>query len=316
MCGIAGRTLHEPGSIGADLTAMMVAQRHRGWDSTGFALYGTPREDGYVVRALLDERAHLDEDLEALRAVTREYGADFVQQPTWDQSGQPHVLARLVVSEPEPFSAWVDACDALARVELQSAGRALEIVKDLGDAHEVAHKHGVEAFVGTHGLGHVRLATESNVSPVAGHPFWARPFPDVAIVHNGQLTNYYTWRRRLQRRGYRFTTENDSELIAVWNSDAMAAGDSLRESLQRSLSELDGVFTYLLATDDGIALAKDRWAIKPVVAVVASDGVAVATEEQSLRTLYRDEIEVEVHDGPSIVRVWRAGAPVPAGMAA
>jgi methylamine---glutamate N-methyltransferase subunit A len=38
MCGIAGRTLNEPGAVGADLVAMMAAQRHRGWDSTGFAL--------------------------------------------------------------------------------------------------------------------------------------------------------------------------------------------------------------------------------------------------------------------------------------
>ncbi len=308
MCGIAGRTLNEPGSIGADLTAMMAAQRHRGWDSTGFALYGDPLQDAYVVRALLIDRDRLHEDLEALRAVTREYGGDFLEEPSWDDSGQRHVLARLVVSDPEPFAAWVDACDALPRVELQSAGRSLEIVKDVGDAREVAAKHAVEAFVGTHGLGHVRLATESNVSPVAGHPFWARPFPDVAIVHNGQLTNYYTWRRRLQRRGYRFTTENDSELIAVWNSDRMAAGDSLQASLERSLRELDGVFTYLLATGDGIALAKDRWAIKPVVAVTADDGVAVATEEQSLRTLYQEEIDVEVHDGPSVVRVWPAAS--------
>ncbi len=316
MCGIAGRTLKEPGRIGADLTAMMAAQRHRGWDSTGFALYGPPLSDGYVVRALLADRDHLYEDLEALRAVTRRHGADFVQEPTWDDSGQRHVLARFVVSDPDPFPAWVDACDELPRVELQSAGRALEIVKDLGDANQVADKHAVSEFVGTHGLGHVRLATESNVSPVAGHPFWARPFPDVAIVHNGQLTNYYTWRRRLQRRGYRFTTENDSELIAVWNSDRMAAGDSLQASLQRSLGELDGVFTYLLATRDGIALAKDRWAIKPVVAVVGPDDVAVATEEQSLRTLYQDEIDVEVYDGPSIVRVWPVGSPVAIGAAA
>src|SRR5664279_4268074 len=126
MCGIAGRTLNEPGRVGEDLTAMMAAQRHRGWDSTGFALYGTARSTVYVVRALLDDRAHLDEELEALRAVTRQLGGDFVEEPTWDASGQRNVLVRLVVSDPEPFSAWVDACDALPRVELQSAGRALE----------------------------------------------------------------------------------------------------------------------------------------------------------------------------------------------
>jgi hypothetical protein len=41
----------------------------------------------------------------------------------------------------------------------------------------------------------------------------------------------------------------------------------------------------------------------------------VATEEQSLRTLYHDEVDVEVHDGPSVVRVWPAAAPVALGMA-
>src|SRR5919108_3893589 len=105
MCGIAGRTLHEPGRVGADLTAMMAAQRHRGWDSTGFALYGEPRDEAYVVRALLADRGQLDQDLEALRGVTREYGADFVEEPTWDHSGQLHVLVRLVISDPEPFPA-------------------------------------------------------------------------------------------------------------------------------------------------------------------------------------------------------------------
>jgi glutamine phosphoribosylpyrophosphate amidotransferase len=310
MCGIGGRLLERRGPVGAELVEMMAAQRHRGWDSTGFALYGEPLEDGYVIRALVEDRGRLDAALEDLLQVTREHGADFLEEPTWDESGQPHALARLVVGEPADLGLWTDACDALDGVELQSAGRALEIVKDVGDAEEVAEKHRVREFRGTHGLAHVRLATESNVSPVAGHPFWARPFPDVAIVHNGQLTNYYTWRRRLERAGYRFTTFNDSELIAVWNSDRIAAGESLEDSLRRSLAEFDGVFTYLLATATDIGLAKDRWAIKPMVAVVQDGDVALATEEQSLRTVHRDEVEVDVFDGPSIVRTWSTVAPI------
>lgn len=310
MCGIGGRLLERPGPIGQELVAMMAAQRHRGWDSTGFALFGVPRESGCVVRALIDRRDELDAGLEALRGVCRDHDADFIEDPTWDESGQSHVLVRLVVDAPDDAAAWAEDCDSLAGIELQSAGRALEIIKDVGDAEEVAEKHRVNEFEGTHGLGHVRLATESNVSPVAGHPFWARPFADAAIVHNGQLTNYFTWRRRLEAAGYRFTTNNDSELIAVWNSDRMAAGESLEASLRRSLTEFDGVFTYLMATADGIGLAKDRWAIKPMVAVADEGSVALATEEQSLRTIFLDEVDVEVYDGPSIVHVWSVAAPV------
>jgi glutamate synthase domain-containing protein 1 len=48
QCGIAGRVLRQPGAIGADLVAMLTAQRHRGTDSTGFALYGEPLAAGFV----------------------------------------------------------------------------------------------------------------------------------------------------------------------------------------------------------------------------------------------------------------------------
>jgi methylamine---glutamate N-methyltransferase subunit A len=306
MCGIAGRILRQPGNIGADLVAIMQAMRHRGWDSTGFALYGPARTDSYVVRALIDERKALGATLDTLLAVTREHGADFLGDPTWDNTEQTHVTARFEVTDPTDFRKWIDACDAIPLVELQSVGRALEIIKDVGDSLEVAERHNLMDFQGTHGLGHVRLATESLVSPVAGHPFWARPFPDVAIVHNGQLTNYYTWRRRLERAGYRFTTENDSELIAVWNSVQMAAGQSLEESLGQSRTDLDGVFTYLLATLTNLGMAKDRFAIKALASVNEPDGVAIATEEQALRVLYPHEVEVINFDEPSLVRTWEA----------
>ena len=59
MCGIAGRILAEPGQVGADLVSLMHAQRHRGADSTGFALYGKPLEDGYIVRAMTAQRQNL-----------------------------------------------------------------------------------------------------------------------------------------------------------------------------------------------------------------------------------------------------------------
>ncbi|MFV2039352.1 MAG: amidophosphoribosyltransferase, partial [Acidimicrobiales bacterium] len=152
-------------------------------------------------------------------------------------------------------------------------------------------------------------ATESDVRPNASHPFWARPFPDVAIVHNGQLTNYFLWRRRLERMGYRFTTENDSEMIAVWISDQMNSGAPLHAALESSVSELDGVFTYLLSTADSIGMAKDRLAIKPITAVEEGSVVAMATEEQALRRLYPEEGEIVNYDGPSLVRVWPSPVP-------
>lgn len=304
MCGISGRIRYDGGLVGSDIVELAAAMRHRGPDSTGFAIYGPQREHGYVVRGYLADRDKLDGTLQQVTDLARAQGSDLTGEPTWDESGQAHVLFRMEVGELADLKTWVDEVETLPGTEILSVGRSLEIIKDVGDAREVDAKHGVSQLQGTHALSNMRLATESLVSPIASHPFWARPFPDVCIVHNGQLTNYFTWRRQLEREGYRFMSENDSELIAVWNSVQMDAGASLRQSLSKSQEELDGVFTYLLGTLDGIGMAKDRWAIKPLAVVDEPDGIAIATEEQALRSLYRDELSIINYDGPLMTEVW------------
>lgn len=209
------------------------------------------------------------------------------------------------MSEPSAgLAEWLAVADDLPRFEIQSVGKSLEIIKDVGSALDVAAKHPVADFIGSHGIANARMATESRVSPTASHPFWARPFPDVAIVHNGQLTNYHLLRDRLTRQGYRFKTDNDSELIAIWISDQMAHGRGLDEALTLSLRALDGVFTYLIATPNRLGLAKDRWAIKPVAVVEDGPDLAVATEEQALRKVYRREVDVINYDGPDRTATW------------
>lgn len=316
MCGISGRVRYDGGAVGVDIVELAACMRHRGPDSTGFAVYGPRRDRGYVVRAFLGDRTALDGTLSGIEDRLNSFGSGLIADPTWDDAGQPHVLIRLEVDDLPELARWVNAVDDLPGLELLSVGRALEIVKDVGDARAVDEKHHVSAMRGTHALSNMRLATESMVSPIASHPFWARPFPDICIVHNGQLTNYYTWRRRLVRDGYRFSSENDSELIAVWNSVQMSRGATLAQSLSSSQSELDGVFTYLLGTPDGIGMAKDRWAIKPVAVVESADGIAIATEEQALRSLYRDEVQVLNYDGPLMTEIWPATARRSGGVAA
>ena len=309
MCGIAGRILGAPGTVGADLVALMEAQRHRGADSTGFALYGPPLESGYVVRAMAADRRRLSDDLAAFLEILRDNGSDFVSDPTWDDGHSAHVSVRMVINEPADFAEWSRQADSLGRrMEIQSVGRSLEIIKDVGGATEVADKHGIRDFIGSHGLGHARLATESSVAPTASHPFWARPFPDIAIVHNGQITDYYTWRERLERRDYRFMTYNDSELIAVWISDQMSQGLTQAEALEKSIGAIDGVFTFLISNSETMGFAKDRWAIKPLVAVEDGGEMAVATEEQAVRMIYPGENAVINYDGPGMTKTWPVGS--------
>lgn len=305
MCGIAGRILSQFGRVGDDLVELMDAQEHRGADSTGFAIYGQPRETGYILRGMGFSKDSLSNDLDDFRYILKEHGSDILEEPKLITDENEHYCFRMVIADPTNLTAWIQDADKISnRIEVQSCGRSLEIIKDIGGSEAVAQKHGVREMLGTHGLGHARLATESSVLPNASHPFWARPFPDVAIVHNGQITDYYTWRDRLQRQGYRFLTQNDSELIAVWVSDQIKAGLSMEMALEKSIKSIDGVFTYMIADQSGIGFAKDRFAMKPLVVIEQQGEFAAATEEQAVRRIYSEESDVINFDGPSMTGIW------------
>ncbi|HJO46439.1 MAG TPA: class II glutamine amidotransferase, partial [SAR324 cluster bacterium] len=156
----------------------------------------------------------------------------------------------------------------------------------------------------SHAIGHTRMATESDVDIRSAHPYWAYPFKDIAVVHNGQLTNYWNWRRTLDHRGHRFMSNCDSELIAVYLADKIDQGIDLQPAMEASLDELDGVFTYVVATSDQLGMAKDVMAAKPMVLYESDEFVALASEEVAIRSIFPHEIKTfDPYEGE--VRVWQ-----------
>jgi glutamate synthase domain-containing protein 1 len=307
MCGIAGimhrNTVED---VGSEMAAMLQAMKHRGPDSTGYALFG-PRSEGIVIRFKLadanDPRGlDFEERLERHRleveARLSKIGASIERV-----DGQTEYAYRALVRYEGDLRALVGYLEDVPGCEVLSAGQALEIVKDLGDANSVANLYGLRGFRGTHAIGHVRMATESDVDISSAHPYWAFPFLDVAVVHNGQLTNYFQWRRRLEARGHRFRSECDSELIAVYLAEKMASGSTLEEAMRESLDDLDGVFTYMAVTVDSLGVAKDEMAAKPLVLYESEDLVAMASEEIAIRAVI--DHEVDTYDPyESEVLVW------------
>jgi len=199
---------------------------------------------------------------------------------------------------------FADRLENIEGAEILSIGNALELIKDLGDAGVVSGQYGLGDFTGTHGIGHTRMATESDVDIRSAHPYWAYPFNDIAVVHNGQITNYWLMRRKLEREGQRFVSDCDSELLAVYTATNLEKGISLEESLTKSIDEIDGVFTYLVTTKDQLGMAKDTMAAKPMVLYESDDVVALASEEVSIRALIPYEIDTyDPYDEE--VRVWQ-----------
>jgi glutamate synthase domain-containing protein 1 len=288
MCGVSGifhkkATPGRPAPIGRDLVRMLDSMAHRGRDSTGFTVAGESTEADLIVRLRADGACPEETAARARDAVSR-LGAVVV---SLDAQGD---FIRLFLNYEGEVPELAGVLYDMPEIEIHSMGRSSEVVKDVGTASDVDSRHGLGSLRGTHGIGHVRLATESIVDINHAHPFWAYPFPDVTVVHNGQLTNYHKMKRKYEDAGHRFQTHNDSELIAVYLADKMANGETLEDSLRASLEDLDGTFTYLVSTRDGMGCAKDRWSAKPLVAMETEDVVAVASEEVALRSVFDEEI--------------------------
>ena len=109
----------------------------------------------------------------------------------------------------------------------------------------------VGALVGTHGIAHLRLATESRIDPAHAQPFWGRPYPDIAVTHNGHITNYHKMRQKFEAQGFGFASRNDSEIIGIYLGQKMAQGLTLTEALQDAGRELDGSYSFIAATPKG-----------------------------------------------------------------
>jgi glutamate synthase domain-containing protein 1 len=309
MCGIAG-IIYKNGNgahrIGRDMTSMLQSMKHRGPDSTGYALYHAPTPELTVRINLAESTAPRDfEFAEAVRRRRRDVSARLTAagaQIKSTEDANEYTFSATIAYHGD-LKILADQIESVPHTEVMSLGHSLEIIKDLGDAKTVSSAYELDDYFGSHGIGHVRMATESDVDIANAHPYWAYPFSDVAVVHNGQLTNYHQWRRRLESHGHRFASMCDSEIIAVYLADRMASGESLEDAMHHSLEDLDGVFTYICVSEDALGMAKDELAAKPLVLYEGDDMVALASEEMAIRAVI--DREIETYDPyESTVMVW------------
>jgi amidophosphoribosyltransferase len=168
-------------------------------------------------------------------------------------------------------------------VVLLSKGHRIELYKDIGTPGVIAARYGFGKLTGSHAVGHTRMATESAVTPDRAHPFTAGE--DFCLVHNGSLSNPYRVRRKLEPLGIHFDTDNDTEAACRFFEWRMREGDSIEAAIEQGFTELDGFFTFLIGTKNGMSLVRDPFACKPAIVAETDDYVAVSSEFRSLAHL-------------------------------
>jgi glutamate synthase domain-containing protein 1 len=309
MCGIVGFLDKRGGQypLGKTLLAMLQALGCRGPDSAGVAVFG-PASPRWLLQVKLPE------DTAAAAAVCLRLEHDKGKTPfvEWQRNG-----AYLRLEADAEFLLTAGAAEAYVLgegfgVEVVSVGHRLELVKQVGSPAELERAFAISRKTGSHGIGHTRLSTESRVDLSHSQPFWAHGVPDLATVHNGHITNYHKLRRHYEQGGYRFYTENDSEVIGVYLRDRMLAGLSLEDALRSSLDDFDGSFSYLAASESCLAYVRDRFGFKPLILAETDDFVALATEEIALRQALGDGFTAR-EPAPGTMRVWVVQQEVPHG---
>ncbi len=299
MCGIAGIMVKHETVLGEALYKMLHEIRHRGCDATGTALYLDRPRDYAVARVSMLNPA---EDLPRLRSLVTEH-AELGACDTY-RTNSPYAMARLTLQAEAPdLTQLYRRVNAVKSLCVHSLSDRMDVIKDVGTADALADYAHLRGLRGHHALGHTRLATESIDNLNFAHPFSSELYPELTVVHNGQLTNYFRLRRRLGAKGVQCKTFNDSEIIAHYLAHKIKSeGRSLEAALRDSLDDFDGVFAYLAATDTQIGAVRDRLGIKPIL-VYQNDGLLLLGSEQvSFEAVDPGIYAMEM--GPGEVRTW------------
>ena len=277
---------------------MLRALGCRGPDSAGVALYPKQQDGDLVLQVKLGENGRSQERAEEV------VGKVSVLSVARDVSTTGSYLRLTLEESADPGALGATIESVAPDVEVVSMGRRLEIVKQVGSPDRLEETFRISTVRGSHGIGHTRMSTESKVDLSHSQPFWAHGYLDLAIVHNGHITNYHKLRRQYEQKGTRFYTENDSEIIGVYVADEMRRRDSLEEALAAALVDLDGSFSCLVSTKDAMGYVKDPFAHKPLLFAETEKFAVAGTEEVAFRAAFDDALEVR-EAGAREVRVWR-----------
>ncbi len=156
-------------------------------------------------------------------------------------------------------------------------GRA-RLHKDLGLVSDVFDASRIASLTGSTALGHVRYSTVGSGRRVNAQPLVARYSEgDLAIVHNGNLTNAGFLKRQLVAEGAIFQSSSDSEVII--HLIARSRHASVEAQLRDALSFLEGAYSLGITVGDTVFAVCDPRGFRPLVLGALPEGGHVMASE-------------------------------------
>lgn len=151
----------------------------------------------------------------------------------------------------------------------------ISLRKGTGRVQEVNDQKGLDQLSGITGVGHTRWATHGAVTDVNAHPHMSSS-GDVAIVHNGVIENHDTLREKLEKHGYVFASQTDSEVIANLLQYHKDKTGDIKKSLINTMHEIEGRYAFIAMFGDG-AMVSARYG-EPLIVGVAKNGLFLSSD--------------------------------------
>ncbi len=183
-----------------------------------------------------------------------------------------------------------------------SSDSRIALRKGTGKVSEVNESAKLDGLPGNIGIGHTRWATHGKVTDANAHPHPSNS-GNIAIVHNGIIENFAELKDGLERDGFTFKSETDTEVIANLLQRNLAREPGIKKALIRTLSEIRGHYAFVAMFDDG-TLAAARFHA-PLIIGVGEDSYFMSSDVlgfigQTDEAIYMDDGSLAIIDGSGL----------------
>jgi|SRR5690554_3335206 len=194
------------------------------------------------------------------------------------------------------------------------------VIKNKGKVSLLEEKVEKTGLTGNVGIGHTRWATHGIPNETNAHPHYNSD-KTLFIIHNGIIENFRTLKTSLEKLGYNFQTETDTEVLVHLIDSFLKKGYSLFKSVRLALTEVEGTYglavVYEKEPDKIIAARKgsplvigigdnENFVASDVSAILSHTKQVIYLEDGELAEVYKDrfiaktitdaEIEKEIHE--------------------
>ncbi|HWH20286.1 MAG TPA: class II glutamine amidotransferase, partial [Solirubrobacterales bacterium] len=184
-------------------------------------------------------------------------------------------------------SAGIAACE----------GGHITTMRDAGLVSQVFDEEKLRALYGDMAIGHVRYSTTGGGSWENAQPVWRDDGREVALAHNGNLTNAVELWGELKQKGIDFRGTSDSEIMAALLSSH--DGKTIEDAVEQVMPRLEGAYSTVVMTKHAIVAFRDPHGIRPLSLGRLGDRFVVASESCAF-DIIGAELMSEVHPGEMV----------------